>query len=276
MDLEQITAELYALAPEEFTAARDGREREARAAGEAKLAADIRGLRKPTQAAWVLNLLAREQPEALGELLDLGASLREAQKKLQGDELRRLSAQRGQVVGALARDAMQVARAAGRPATTAVLREVEQTLEAALADPAAADAVRTGRLSSALSYAGFGTAAEEGAVPKRAAKAPAGEPRPKKRPADAARERRDDVSRYQEAAAKAAKDVEEAQAGVRAAEEAHREWKERVQEQIEALEHARREEAGAALDVREALRRHKAALKAAQAAERRLAQARER
>jgi hypothetical protein len=270
-----VAGELYALTPEEFTPTRDRLEREAKAAGQAKLAGDIRALRKPTQAAWVLNMLARERPDDLGQLLDLGTSLREAQKKLQGDELRRLSAQRGQVVGAVARDALQLARSAGRAATPALQREVEQTLEAALADPAAAETVRAGRLSSALSYAGFGTAAEEGAVPKHATKLSTAEPRPKKRPADAARERRHDVSRYQDAAAKAAKDLDDAQVAVRAAEESHREWKQRVQEQTEALEHARREEASAALDVREALRRQKAAVKAAQAAERRLSQARQ-
>src|SRR3954452_2359436 len=270
-DLEAVADELYALAPEEFTAARDRRAAEARANGQAALAGQIRGLRKPTQGAWVVNLLARERPEQLNELLELGASLRSAQASLQGDELRRLSTQRGQVVGALARDALNLAREAGRTPTAAVQREVEQTLEAALADPDAAETVRAGRLSSALSYAGFGTPAEAGAVPKRATKKAAAEPQEPR-----TKRKADDLSRYQEAAAKAAKNVEDSQAAVRAAEEVHRDWQRRVQEQVEALEHARREEAGAALDVREALRRQKTALKAAQAAERRLSQLRSR
>ncbi|MFL6239926.1 MAG: hypothetical protein ACJ735_10610 [Actinomycetes bacterium] len=270
-DLDPVAAELYRLAPEEFTAARDARAAELKAAGRVALATQVRGLRKPTQGAWVVNLLARERPDELAQLLDLGTSLRVAQAALQGDELRRLSAQRAQVVAALAREATGLARSAGRSLGAAVQREVEQTLEAALADPDAAEAVRAGRLSSALSYAGFGTPAEEGAVPKRATARRAGaepSPRPK--------QRANDLSRYQEAAAKAAQEVEQSQAAVRAAEEAHQEWKQRVQEQTEALEHARREEASAALDVREALRRQKTALKAAQATERRLAQARER
>jgi hypothetical protein len=268
-DVDRVADELYALPPEEFTAARDRAAAQAKADGQAALAGQIRALRKPTQGAWVLNLLARERPDQLGELLDLGASLRTAQASLQGDELRRLSAQRSQVVGALARDALDLARGAGRAATPAVQREVEQTLEAALADPEAAETVRAGRLSSALSYAGFGTPAEAGAVPKRATTKSAPTPlRPKKGA--------DELSRYQEAAAKAASELEAAQSAVRAAEDAHKEWHQRVQEQQEALEHARREEAGAALDVREALRRQKAAVKAAQAAERRLSEARQR
>jgi hypothetical protein len=265
-DLDRVAVELYALPPEEFTAARDRRAQEARGAGQAALATDIRALRKPTQGAWVVNLLARERPDDLSQLLDLGAALREAQATLQGDELRRLSTQRGQVISALARTAAGLAADAGRPANQAVRREVEQTLEAALADPEAAETVRSGRLSSALSYAGFGTPADEGAIPKRATRKVEAPP-PKRSPAD--------VSRLQEAAAKAATEVEEAQAAVRAAEEAHRDWQGRAQEQVEALEHARREEASAALDVREALRRHKAAVNAAQAADRRLLQARE-
>jgi hypothetical protein len=266
-ELDQLADELYTLGPEEFIPARDAKVRAARADGKAALAADLKALRKPTQGAWLVNLLAHERPEDLSRLLDLGASLREAQASLQGDELRRLSAQRSQVVAALARDALDLGRGAGRAPTAGVQREVEQTLEAALADPQAAATVRAGRLSSALSYAGFGTPAEDGAVPKRATTRPAA-PRPKRDP--------DDISRWQEAAAKAAKQVEESQVAVRAAEELHRDWQRRVQEQQEALEHARREEASAALEVREALRQQKAAVKAAQAAERRLAQARER
>lgn len=264
-ELDRVADELYALPPEEFTAARDRFVKEARGSGHAALAGQVRALRKPTLGAWAVNSLARQRPEDLGQLLDLGAALREAQATLHGDELRRLSAQRGQVVSALARAATDLVAAGGKQATAAVVREVEQTLEAALADPEAAEEVRQGRLTSALSYAGFGTPAEPGAVPKRATR-PA-EPQATRTAAD--------LTRLRAAAAQAAKEVEGSQAAVRAAEEAHRDWQRRVQEQHEAWEHARREEASAALEVREALRRQKAALKAAQAAERRLAQARD-
>src|SRR3954471_3271554 len=101
-ELDRIADELYALPPEEFTAARDRAAAQVKADGQAALASQIRALRKPTQGAWALNLLARERPDELGQLLDLGTSLRAAQASLQGDELRRLSAQRSQVVGALA------------------------------------------------------------------------------------------------------------------------------------------------------------------------------
>jgi hypothetical protein len=266
--LDEVAAALYALAPEEFTAARDASAKAAQAAGNRQLATAIKAMRKPSQGAWLVNRLARDRAEDLGRLLDLGAALREAQAGLRGDELRRLSGQRSQVVAALAREAASLARAAGRAPGPGVLREVEQTLEAALADETAAEDVRVGRLSTALQYAGFGTpAAGEGAVPKR----------PTRRAEDAPQRRADvDVSRLQDAAARAATEVEAAQSAVRTAEEMHRDWQRRAQEQVEALEHARREEASAALEVREALRRHKTAVKAAQAADRRLNVARER
>jgi hypothetical protein len=223
-------------------------------------------LRRPTVSAWLVNRLARERAADLGRLLDLGDALREAQATLSGAELRRLSAQRSEVVGALAREAEQFGTGKGRSIGAAALREVEQTLEAALADPAAADLVRAGRLTSPLAYAGFGTPIEPGAAPQRAPRAAAP---PAKRSAGT------DESRLRDNAAAAAKELEAAQGAVRAAEEAHRGWQKQVREAQEALEHARREEASAALDVREALRRQKSAVKHAQAAERRLTQARD-
>jgi hypothetical protein len=52
--------------------------------------------------------------------------------------------------------ATRIASAAGKTAGATVLEQLRQTLEAALADPAAENAVRSGRLVLALSYSGFG------------------------------------------------------------------------------------------------------------------------
>ena len=87
-------AELYALPPEGFTAARDERVRTARAAGDAALAAQLAQLRRPTVGAWTVNLLVRANPELLDQLLGLGEELRRAQQELRGDALRQLAAQR--------------------------------------------------------------------------------------------------------------------------------------------------------------------------------------
>jgi hypothetical protein len=155
-NLAQVADELYALAPAAFTAARDERASQARASGDAALAAGIRKLRRPTVSAWLVNLLVREAPGQVSELLELGESLREAQQALDGGRLRDLSVQRRQLITAISQEAKRLAAEAGQPVSAQVEREVQDTLEAALADPAAADAARSGRLTRALAYAGLG------------------------------------------------------------------------------------------------------------------------
>lgn len=144
--------DLYALPPEEFTAARDAAAKEDKA---------LKGLRRPTVAAWVVNTLVRREAGLLQDLLALGRDLAEAQSGRDADALRELGQQRKQLVAAVTQRAVEVS---GRDVTPAVRLEVEQTLEAALADPASADAVLTGQLTRALQYAGFGGVDLEGAV----------------------------------------------------------------------------------------------------------------
>lgn len=157
MKLDDVAAELYALPPEEFTAARGEAVAAARRAGDRELAATIGGLRRPTVGAWLVNLLAHQRPDLIGELLALGESMRSAQRNLRGDELRELSTQRRGMVSALARESRALAVAAGRGVRVVLpLGEVENTLTAALADPEVAEEVRLGRLVKPVEYAGFG------------------------------------------------------------------------------------------------------------------------
>jgi hypothetical protein len=144
--------DLYALAPEEFTAARDNA---------AKQDKSLRALRKPSVSAWVVNTLVRHQADLLEQVLALGAELAQAQSQGKGAELRQLTEQRRQLVEAVTQQAVDLV---DRDVTSAVRGEVAATLEAALADPASAEAVRTGQLVRALSYAGFGGVDLEGAV----------------------------------------------------------------------------------------------------------------
>ena len=144
--------DLYALAPEEFTAARD------EAAKEDK---SLKALRKPSVAAWVVNTLVRLEPALLEQLVDLGEALREATQARQGDQLRELTEQRHQLVQAVTEQAVALV---DRDITPQVRTEVAGTLEAAMADPASAEAVQSGQLVRALSYAGFGGVDLEGAV----------------------------------------------------------------------------------------------------------------
>ncbi|MFB7981583.1 hypothetical protein [Streptomyces vinaceus] len=151
VDVDVVADELYGLAPERFTEARDERAARARKAGQAGAAKAIAGLRRPTRAAYASNLLVRRRPEEVAAFLELGEALRGAQRSLDGSRLRALSHQRHAVVAALARTARQLAEEEGRALGEGVAHEVEQTLHAALADPGAAEQWSGGRLSTGLS-----------------------------------------------------------------------------------------------------------------------------
>jgi hypothetical protein len=151
-----VADELYALTPADFTAARDERARQVRAAGQRDEAAAIKKLARPTASAWLVNQLARAASGPMIHLYEVGEALQEAQRTLAGDLLRELSVQRRQVINELLPAATGLAEQAGQPASAAVLGEVRATLEAALADAGARAAVRSGRLTKALAYAGLG------------------------------------------------------------------------------------------------------------------------
>jgi DNA repair exonuclease SbcCD ATPase subunit len=160
-ELLAIADELYALGLPEFTPARDAR---AKALKGTDLAAPVKALKKPSVAAWVVNLLVRREGEQVQRILDVGASLREAQAAMSGDELRALTRQRRQVTAAITQQARSLASGAGVKVTSAVGDQVEATLTAAMLDERCAEAVRSGLLVSALSTTGVGETDLSGAV----------------------------------------------------------------------------------------------------------------
>lgn len=156
MDLDTATDELYAGDAEDFIARRSEMAKQARSGGDRELAAAITALRKPSVAAWLVNLLAHEARQDISALLELGAALRHAQARLSAQELRELSRQRQQVVRALATQAYGIAEDRGHSVSRDALDQVNDTLMAALADPEIAEQVRAGHLTTPLSYSGFG------------------------------------------------------------------------------------------------------------------------
>ncbi|MFG1655073.1 hypothetical protein ACGFIY_00925 [Micromonospora chersina] len=178
-----LVQRLYATPPDRFVAARDAAVAEARRSGDPRGAREIGKLRRPTVAAWLVNLLAIRRPELVADLAQLAESLRSAQRELRGGRLRELSAQRRAVVGALVAEVRKLAAAepGAPPVGKLPLGEVEATLNAALSDTEVAEQVRAGRLLRATHYAGFGEVPrpqlrlvtgggeEEPAVPDRAA-----------------------------------------------------------------------------------------------------------
>jgi hypothetical protein len=147
--LDAIAVELYALPPDDFTSARNARA----AAADRSLAAQVKTLRKPTAAAWAVDLLARDGQ--LAEALELAGALREAQDDLDGAELARLSRQRRALVAALATQAVDLAAERGVSVSASARADVEKTINAAVMDAAAAAAVMTARLVRPLEASGF-------------------------------------------------------------------------------------------------------------------------
>ncbi len=155
--LDEIADELYALRADAFAAARDEQVRQARSGGRAALARELNKLRKPTQSAWLINLLWRDQREVMQQLFELAEALSQAQAQASGPELLRLTAQRRELEAALMRRARTLSEQAGVSVSAAMEREAQETLAAAVALPEVADEVRTGRLVKPTAYAGFGT-----------------------------------------------------------------------------------------------------------------------
>lgn len=171
--LEQVAAELYAGPPEDFTASRNAR---AADAADREDAARIRALKKPSIAAWVVNVFAQERAERLGEALQLAEELREAQDQLDAATLAQLGRQRRALTGQLARDAVELATARGARVSPSTAEAVRQTITAAFFDPDAAAAVASGRLVRELESSGVPVQLEAAVggppPPARAARTP--------------------------------------------------------------------------------------------------------
>ncbi|MCU1437547.1 MAG: transposase [Naasia sp.] len=175
-DLAEVADELYALLPADFTAARNARVKELRGEDRA-LAEQVAKLPKPSVAAWAANVLVRRKADEMQQVLELGASLRDAQEHLDPAALRELTGQRRKLVAALAREAVALGEDLGQRVTAPAAEELEQTLSAAMADPWAATALLSGRLVRPLQSVGMDKVDLAGAVagppPDGAARRPA-------------------------------------------------------------------------------------------------------
>jgi hypothetical protein len=147
-------AELYGADPDVFTERRKALVAAAREAGDRAAASAIGALRKPTRAAWVVNRLARADPDAPARLAALAAELRAAERAKDGSRLRELSADRGALIDALTDRALAAAAVPDPPPS--LRAEVTATLTAALADPRTAAAFAAGNLTKAAQWSGFG------------------------------------------------------------------------------------------------------------------------
>lgn len=161
---------LYGVPPEEFTALRKDLATAAKKRGDPEVAKLIAASRRPTMAAWVVNLLVRADATARPRLLELTDALRAAHATMDGSRIRELTAAQRKLVNELTRAAF---KAAGIADPSGALRDdVTGTLQAAIADPDVAS--RLGRLEKAEQWSGFGDfgLSGEGVTPTRRTPAP--------------------------------------------------------------------------------------------------------
>jgi len=250
-----VAEELYALPPGDFTGTRNAWAKQTKADGDADLAKRVSELRRPSLAAWVVNMLMRHQGEEMAQVLDLGASLRQAQADLDGDALRDLTRQRRQLTTVVTGQGRDLARDLGQKVTEAVADQVQATLHAAMVDEQAAAAVRSGLLVTALAATGMGDAdvvdavavpaaigltARPRTMPDRARPALAVVPDPEPDPDDDERERTQRRDEAQKAVDAAADEADDARRRLRKAEKRVKKIEARTLQAADELEAARR------------------------------------
>ncbi|OLR94171.1 hypothetical protein [Actinokineospora bangkokensis] len=256
--------DLYALPREEFTAARNQLARAARKAGEKERAAEVEKLAKPTTAAWLVNRLVRQRPDALRSLLDLGQDLRAAHSAGAGEDLRALTRRRTELLRELVD-----AAADGEQLSEPVTRELEEMFTAAITDEDAAARLAAGRVTTVKDlhvtqvWPGLAVAPATRPAQSRADKAAA----PKKPRADAAlvKQARAAVKEAESTRADADRAVTDAESAIEAAEQ-------RVRELNALLDEAESAELESRRALQVARREAKAAERAAGQAWRRLRQ----
>ncbi|MDR7087699.1 chromosome segregation ATPase [Aeromicrobium panaciterrae] len=287
MDLGSIAHDLYSVPPEEFIAARKESVAAARTAGDLALSKAIGELRKPSSAAVVINLLARNSEELLQDVADLGEELREAQEQGDGARLRELNGERKTLLRQVAVEGAELASEHGVSFSAAVANGVDETIKAALASSEAARAVQAGLLVSALSGAGMGfiDLSDSVALPgfelnpredrprERRLTAVPDLPDPKVAQEDAAR---DLVAEAVDAADQADTDLKESETAYEANELARAELHQRIDDLKKELQTLQEDAAEADADSRGLQRAVAQATKARDTAHKELARARER
>ncbi|KRE39323.1 hypothetical protein ASG73_03060 [Janibacter sp. Soil728] len=163
MDLRAAVDELYGVPLGDFVATRTRLTTTAKGDDPA-LAAEIKALRKPTVAAWLLNRVARDEPQVITDLEELGARMRSAQSQGDMPALAQARPERRAAIDALIAAAGRCAEASGATFGPSTQDEVDATAVAALADEQSGRALASGSLLRPLSYAGFGEVELDDAV----------------------------------------------------------------------------------------------------------------
>ena len=156
---EKKLDELFHGPLEEFTAARNELAKSLRSDGDAEAADWVKGLQKPSRAAWLVNQLAVRKPKDVRRLLEVGEELRAAQEEMLAgsadrEKLREAAAGEREAIDSLLGTAEAIGREHG--VGSQILDRVGETLQAATSDPEVAEAIEQGRLTREQRASGIG------------------------------------------------------------------------------------------------------------------------
>jgi hypothetical protein len=150
---------LYGGPLETFVEERTRLAAELRAAGDRASAAAVAKLPRPTLSAWVVNQLARKEREAVRELGEASARLRQAQLEMVASGEREgfaaATAARREALAALRASGEAILTGAGHPATPAVLERISRNLRAMVAGEQIAAQIEAGQLARDLEGEGL-------------------------------------------------------------------------------------------------------------------------
>jgi hypothetical protein len=156
VDFEGELDRLYELPLSEFTSARDELSKRLRAQGETERAQQIKKLRKPTAAVWVVNQVARERPLDVQRLLRAGELLATSQGKAAAGASQTFADARRDEHRALeqiAKAAREIAERAG--IGSPAVGTATETLRAASLTAEGRELLRHGRLTEEVEPPGF-------------------------------------------------------------------------------------------------------------------------
>jgi hypothetical protein len=161
--------QLYGLPLDEFTPARDALTKELRSGGNRDAATWVKGLRKPSAAAWLVNQLARTQRKDAEHLINAAEQLQEAQQRVlagksSSGELARAGVEQSEAIRGLMAKAPGMLDSRGHSPTDATLEKAEQTLRAVPLDERAREEFAAGRLTREHRATGFGLLDADGAA----------------------------------------------------------------------------------------------------------------
>jgi hypothetical protein len=156
---------LYGLPLEDFTRERDALAKRARDESGAEAARWVRGLRKPTLAAWAVNQAVRSQPRTAREFLKAGEALRESQArvlagKAGAEEVNTATEAERAATGELVAAARGLLTGTGRSLGDQAIDRVAETLHAATLDNEVRAEVEAGRVVRERRATGLGPFAQ--------------------------------------------------------------------------------------------------------------------